>query len=100
MPARSVELEQFEAFSTPPLCQNDGSCLVVSGDSLQTGEVVWRRPRGRTSFRLNKHDLEEVAALETWAVLAVVLSDRDQVHNAPGFGLRLPSEVPQVPLCS
>lgn len=100
MPACSVEHEQFEAFSALPLCQNDGPCPMVSGHPLQAGEVVSCRTRGGTTFRLNENDLKQIATLETWTVLMMILPDRDQVHNATGFRFRRATKVDQVPLGS
>ncbi len=100
MPARSIELEQFEFLGTPPLCQDNSPRSVMFGDPCQASNIVRRGSRRRTSFGLNHDHFEKVSALESRTVMAVILSDGDHIDNTASFSSRLPPEIYQVPLGS
>lgn len=100
LPVRSIEPEKLEFLGTPPLCQDDSLCPVILGDPRQARNICRRGSGRRASLGLNEDDVEEVSALERWAIVAVILPDSDQVNDTASFSLRLAPEVHQVPLGS
>lgn len=96
-PPGSLQPEKIQLFSSAPLCEDDRLGSVVLGDHAESDNVVHSWARGSSAFRLNQDHLEKVAPLQSGAVLPMILSDCEQVHDAARLRLRRSTEINHVP---
>jgi hypothetical protein len=97
LPLVSYKFEEVEFLSPAPLSENDSVCSMISCDPIQPRDIIGRWAPCGPAFSLDKYDVEEVSAFQSGSIMAMVLSDGEEIYNAARLRLCFAAKVYQVP---